>query len=180
MTPASPSQLARYPSTNSARICWAAAQHGFAESDSSSAMYTTGRLSIRVTESCFTRGYIERRGKRITCRATRSLSAWILVNLWVTHQLSLLLWFRLQLSILLCWASAHIFRIAVWSCYTSGPLKQPFLACDDRCPVHYSYSTMTTHADTSSKFTCPIAIILTFKKIGLPIILGWQTAWFFL
>ena len=48
------------------------------------------------------------KGKKLTCWATRFLSAWILVSLWVTHQRSLFLWFHLQLSILLCGASSHM------------------------------------------------------------------------
>ena len=69
---------------------------------------------------------------------TRFLSAWILVSLWVTCQRSHLLWFHLQLLILLCGASSHIefllagrkavlMTFAIATRYTSGPLTQPFL-----------------------------------------------------
>ena len=82
------------------------------------------------------------KGRQLTCWATSFLWAWILVSLWVVHQRSLLLWFHLQLSILLCEAASHIefliagrkavlmtFTIAALSRYTSGPLTQPFLVC---------------------------------------------------
>ena len=64
---------------------------GFAESDSSSTMYTTGRLHTRVTESAsqwdiYIYIYTYRGSERLTCWATRFLSAWILMSLWATHQ----------------------------------------------------------------------------------------------
>ena len=49
LTPTTHSQIARSPSTNSSRVCWAAAmmtQQGFAESGSLHDMYTKGELSV--------------------------------------------------------------------------------------------------------------------------------------
>ena len=117
-------------------------QQGFAESDSSSTMYTKGRLSTRVTESAAQRDIYTKAGKGSLSGppSLYQLESWLVYE---SHTRgSLLLWFHLQLSILLCGASSHIefllagqkavlmtFTIAARSCYTSGPLTQPFLVC---------------------------------------------------
>ena len=81
-----------------------------AESGSQQRMLPGPRTKCRTGLSLASQRDIQytEKGKQLTCWATRFLSAWILVSLWVTHQRSCLLWFHLQLSILLCGASSHI------------------------------------------------------------------------
>ena len=114
---------------------------GFAESDSSSTMYTTGRLHTRVTESASQWDiyiYIYIHTEAVKGSLAEPLGFFQLESWWAYEphiRGSLLQWFHLQLSILLCGAANHIefllagwkavlmnFTIATRSHYTRGPM----------------------------------------------------------